>query len=355
MVLLLVVAESFMPGPALNLAVFAVLAMGGAALLWPGSGLMARARRIWRMTERVRLEDVLKQMHKLEYERRPVTAASVAEGVRMRRQHAASFLRLLESKGFAMSPAGRFQLTEAGRAYALRIVRTHRLWERFLADRTGVRPEDWHDEAEAREHQLTESDADELALALGNPAYDPHGDPIPTAAGDIPAPSGVPLGTLKPGQHAVVTHVEDEPRDAYRELVAAGLGPMLRVERLEGPKGRVRFHLAGVKREVSAAAAANVTVEVRSQTPKRPWSATLADLALGRSAAVAGLSPLCRGPARRRLLDLGVLPGTVVGARFKAPGDGPVAYEVRGALVALRREQAAMVYVEDVAPSGDGP
>lgn len=339
-----------MPGPAVNLLVFAALALGAAVLLWPGLGLAAQARRILRTTKRVRLEDVLKQMHKLEYERRPATAATVAAGVRMRRRQAAASLQLLASRGFATRQAGSFQLTEAGRGYALRIVRTHRLWERFLADRTGVRPEDWHDEAEAREHHLTESDADKLAAALGDPVYDPHGDPIPTIGGDVPDPSGLPLAMLAPGRQAVVTHVEDEPREAYRELVAAGLGPGSPLERLEGPSGRVRFRVAGVAREVSAAAAANVAVEAHSPAPGRPWSSTLAELAPGRSACVAGLSPLCRGMARRRLLDLGVVPGTVVGARLKAPGNGPVAYEVRGALIALRQEQAELVYVEDSAP-----
>ncbi len=344
-----------MSDPAFNLLLFAALALGGALLLLPGSGLLARARRLWRLTERVRLEDVLKQLHKLEYERRPATAAAVAAGVRMRRQRAAALLDVLESQGLAASRAERFRLTEGGRAYALRIVRTHRLWERFLADRTGVRPEDWHEEAERREHQLTASDADDLAMALGNPAYDPHGDPIPTAAGDMPAPSGAPLATLRPGQHALVTHVEDEPRDAYHELVAAGLAPMLPVERLEGPPGSVRIRLAGVERDVSAAAAANVTVEACAEPPGPSWSSTLAELAPGQSAPVAGLSPLCRGPARRRLLDLGVVPGTVVRARLRAPGGGPVAYEVRGALVALRREQAALVYVEEAAQEAEAP
>ncbi len=335
-----------MSDPAVNLVVFAALALACAALLRPGSRLAERIGRLWRTSERVRVEDVLKQVYKLEQEEGAATAASVAAGTGMRRQLAARLLGMLEDKGLAASRDFGFRMTPAGRAYALRVVRAHRLWERFLADRTGVRPEDWHDEAEAHEHELTAAEADELAAALGNPAYDPHGDPIPSAAGDVPDSSGVPLSGLKPGQHAVVTHVEDEPREVYHELVALGLGPEVAVERLDGPAGAVRLRVDGAVRDLEAPTAANVAVRVRADGHASSWTATLAELPAGCAAVVAGLSPLCRGPARRRLLDLGIVPGTNVAARLRAPGGGPVAYDVRGALIALRRDQAEFVHVE---------
>lgn len=335
-----------MSDPALNLLLFAALALGCCAMAWPGRGGAARIRRLWRTSERVRAEDVLKQMHELEQEGRAATVESVAAGTGIRRGLAARLLEKLEDRRLAAARGRGFRMTQAGRAYALRVVRAHRLWESFLADRTGVRPEDWHDEAEEREHELTASEADELAAALGDPAYDPHGDPIPSAAGDLPESSGAPLATLMPGEQAVVVHVEDEPREAYHELVALGLGPGVAVERLEGPAGTVRLLVDGAERELAGPVAANVAVEARAGSPASVRPATLAQLEPERAAVVAGVSPLCRGPARRRLLDLGIVPGTPVVARLRAPGDGPVAYEVRGALLALRREQAALVHVE---------
>lgn len=337
-----------MSDPAINLTIACGLALAAAALFWPGSGVAARLRRAWRTSERVRVEDMLKQMYKLRREGRAATADSIAEGAGFRRQAAARLLRLLEERGFVETGGSQSRLTEAGRTYALRVVRAHRLWERFLADRTGVGAEDWHEEAEAQEHALTESDADALAAALGNPAYDPHGDPIPSAEGDVPERPGVPLTRLEAGRHAVVAHVEDEPPHAYQQLVAMGLGPEIVVQRLDGPEGVVRVRVDGVDRELAAALAANVAVTPSAgRRPRGPVrSATLAHLELGREAVVTRLSPLCRGPARRRLLDLGMVPGTTVGARLQAPGGGPVAYDVRGALIALRREQAAQVYVE---------
>ena len=69
----------------------------------------------------------------------------------------------------------------------------------------------------------------------------------------------------------------------------------------------------------------------------------LSGLARGVPARVIRVSPRCRGLERRRLLDLGVLPGTLVMAEMDSPSGNCRAYRVRGALVALRREQGDMI------------
>ena len=334
-----------MPDPALALLVFFALAVLCAATFWPGSGIVPRLRRIARLSERVRMEDVLKQLYKLEYDRLPATADSVAGGVQISRNQAIRLLERLEEKRLVTAGPARFRLTEPGRAQALHIVRTHRLWERFLADRTGTPPEDWHGQAEAREHLLSAADADDLASALGHPVYDPHGDPIPTAEGDMPARAGVPLSALEPGQRAMITHLEDEPEEIYRELVGLGLGLMVPVERLKGDAGRVRFRSGEEHYDISSAQARNVTVEPSSEVADAGSSRTLAEVQPGDSATVVGIAPACRGPARRRLLDLGVVPGTVIRARMRSAAGDPVAYDILGALVALRREQAGHIRV----------
>ena len=223
---------------------FAVVALA-AAVLWPASGVLARLKRLARLTERVRMEDVLKQLYKLEYDRLPATTESVAGGVQIPQSHAVRLLQRLEEKSLVSGAGERFRLTDAGRAQALHIVRTHRLWERFLADRTGTAPEEWHEQAEEREHLISASEADDLAAALGHPVYDPHGDPIPTASGDMPVRTGIPLTSLEPGERGLITHLEDEPEEIYRELVGLGLGLMAPVERLKGEAGRVHFRTGG--------------------------------------------------------------------------------------------------------------
>ena len=73
---------------------------------------------------------------------------------------------------------------------------------------------------------------------------------------------------------------------------------------------------------------------------------TLVDARLGETVRVLGISPACQGTQRRRLLDLGVVKGTLITAEFTAAGGDPVAYLIRGALIALRREQASWVAVD---------
>ncbi len=74
-------------------------------------------------------------------------------------------------------------------------------------------------------------------------------------------------------------------------------------------------------------------------------SETLVQLRPGESAEVVRISPACRGAQRRRLLDLGVLPGTVVSAEFEGALSDPMAYRIRGAVIALRKNQAEWIYI----------
>jgi DtxR family Mn-dependent transcriptional regulator len=75
---------------------------------------------------------------------------------------------------------------------------------------------------------------------------------------------------------------------------------------------------------------------------------TLRDLPQGEVGRVVDLSPACRGSQRRRLLDLGVVKGTEIVPELVSAGGDPVAYRIRGALIALRREQAEWIRIERV-------
>ncbi len=70
---------------------------------------------------------------------------------------------------------------------------------------------------------------------------------------------------------------------------------------------------------------------------------TLDQLPAGSQATVDQLT--CSGVERRRMMDLGILPGTRITAEFRSPLGDPVAYRVRGALIALRREQAEQILI----------
>ncbi|HEX9887338.1 MAG TPA: metal-dependent transcriptional regulator, partial [Longimicrobiales bacterium] len=248
-------------------------------------------------------------------------------------------------------------LTERGRESALRVIRTHRLWERYLADRTDIPAADWHQEAERVEHTLSAEQVDSLAARLGDPRWDPHGDPIPTARGELPPLERLSLAGAPPGRAVEVVHLEDEPREIYDALLEHGLVPGGRLDVVERTGHAVRVRGGGREWPIDAVDAGNVTVRllppgVEAGGPLR----TLADLTPGQRARVEDISPACRGSHRRRLLDLGVVRGTEITAvRYSAAGD-PIAYEIRGAMIALRREQASWIrvgLVQDGEPPAD--
>jgi DtxR family Mn-dependent transcriptional regulator len=119
------------------------------------------------------------------------------------------------------------------------------------------------------------------------------------------------------------------------------------VELLEARPERIRFAADGEEHVIEPVMAMNVTVVLprRAEESRGPFE-TLSALATGESATVIGIAPACQGPQRRRLLDLGLVPGTVVTAELRGAFKDPVAYRVRGALIALRRKQAEWVRVD---------
>ncbi len=332
--------------PGFALLVFAVTAGLCLALLWPGKGLLARALAAARMTERVRIEDALKHLFNCEYLAFPSTLESLAGGLRVRRSRAGRLVSRLCELGLAEARGSAVSLTDAGRSYALRVVRTHRLWERYLADRTGVSQADWNAQAEVREHRMSEAETEALAARPGHPRFDPHGDPIPTAQGEVPPRTGISLTQLRPGMGARIVHLEDEPREIHLELLAEQLSPGMEVRVMDISPTGVRFLAQGKERLLDPVAAASVTVEAAEDmiVPSEPPQ-TLADLELGETGVVDRMAPACQGPARRRLLDLGVVPGTPVRATLRGAGGDPTAYEIRGATIALRKEQASWVEI----------
>jgi DtxR family Mn-dependent transcriptional regulator len=274
---------------------------------------------------------------------------SLSGALSLNRNDAAELVDRLRQLKLVVSNGFRLNLTSEGRSYALRIIRVHRLWERYLSEETAVRETEWHARAEEKEHVITTQEAEKLAQKLGHPIFDPHGDPIPTAAGNIPPPRGSSLNRLLTGTHGVIVHIEDEPPAVYAQLVALGLHLGMHLRVLEQSADRVVIESEGNEINLAPLSAAYITVvPVESRAEVTESHRTLASLRPGESAVVRGVSPACRGLQRRRLLDLGVVPGTVVAAEMVSTTGDPTAYHIRGALIALRKEQADRIHVDDL-------
>jgi DtxR family Mn-dependent transcriptional regulator len=298
-------------------------------------------------TERILSEDALKHIYKWQAQRRRPTVQSIAGALQTSLDEAATLLdkmtahRLLEMKG------DEFHLTPAGEEHALQIIRAHRLWERYLADETGFPEAEWHGQAERQEHLLSPVETEALSARLGHPIHDPHGDPIPTASGAFVPHGGQPLTRLAPGAAARIVHIEDEPPVVYAQLVAEGLHPGVEIWVVEVTPQRIRFLADGEERILAPLLANNVSVTPlpRAEQAHIPASDRLADLRPGQSGQVVSISPACRGLERRRFMDLGILPGTIIKAEMISPSGDPTAYRIRGALIGLRKEQAGLINI----------
>jgi DtxR family Mn-dependent transcriptional regulator len=319
------------------------------SLVWiylPKNGILAHWKRSKKNTHRVLIEDSLKHLYNCEYNGINCTLNSVAGNLSISADEAAKVVKKLEELELITSHENGISLTPEGRAYALRIIRTHRLWEKYLADETSVGEEDWHIAAEEIEHQITPAQADALAAQIGNPVFDPHGDPIPSAKGDLPVKKGNALSTLRMGEFARIIHIEDEPHAIYSQLIAAGLYPGMQVKMIELSKDRIKFLANGEEVVLAPLFAKNVTiVPIKGETTVTGKFKSLSTLSVGDKGIVLGISKRCRGQQRRRLMDLGIVPGTEIEAEMKSIGGDPVAYKIRGASIALRKTQADKIYL----------
>lgn len=111
------------------------------------------------------------------------------------------------------------QLTNKGRKHALLIIRKHRLWEYFLVERLNFNWDEVHDVAEQLEHIKSPKLVEELDIFLGRPEYDPHGDPIPDAEGNLPKSPEKKLSQLHIGDRGICKGFNDTS-SAFLQFVA---------------------------------------------------------------------------------------------------------------------------------------
>lgn len=336
-----------MPDPLIALLIGLALLVGILLFFWPKGGLIGYLRRVQHMSDRVLREDALKQLHRSERHDQTPTLTSLAGALQISANQAAELVADMQRHELLEIEGEELRLTPTGRRYALQIIRAHRLWEKYLANETGFDEEEWHDQADRLEHELPPEETDALATRLGYPTHDPHGDPIPTADGEMVLHGGQPLTSVSLDQLVRIVHMEDEPEAVYAQLLAEGLYPGMRMRLLERSPQRVRFWADGDEHLLAPIVAANISVvpitpELHEETME---GVPLSVLLPGHKGEVLALLPRLRGAERRRLMDLGILPGTIIAAEMNAPGGDPTAYRIRGALIALRKEQANLIQI----------
>ncbi|PKL81494.1 MAG: hypothetical protein CVV24_14970 [Ignavibacteriae bacterium HGW-Ignavibacteriae-3] len=318
-------------------------------LFFPESGIIYRIKRMRKDRSREMIEDALKHLYDCEYKSIDCSLSSISGSLSIGGDKTAIVVADLEAMNLIESNENKIFLTAAGRSYALRIIRIHRLWERHLADNTSVLENEWHSLAETKEHETSHEEADRLAARLGNPLLDPHGDPIPTVDGEIPKREGITLNNLDNGIFAAIIHIEDEPKEVYAQLSAMGLYPGMQIHIIENSKNKIRFEADGEECLLAPVLASNITaVPLAEKDTVTQKFESLSALKQDEAAIVVGISKAMRGQQRRRLLDFGVVPGTIVKVLLRSLSGDPTGYEIRGATIALRKKQADLIYIKRI-------
>lgn len=172
------------------------------------------------------VQDYVKTIYALtEWHDEPVTSSRLAARLSVANSSVSEMIRKLAELGLVNhKPYRPVELTADGRRLALAMVRRHRLIETFLVQDLGYRWDEVHDEAELLEHTVSDMFIDRLDARLGFPPADPHGDPIPTAAGSITLPDALPLYRFDDGHSGRVARISDENPQLLRFLASEEVG-----------------------------------------------------------------------------------------------------------------------------------
>jgi DtxR family Mn-dependent transcriptional regulator len=156
------------------------------------------------------------------------------------------------------------RLTVAGRQAALQLIRRHRIIECYLVERLGFGWENVHDEAERLEHAASDELIARMADAIGNPTADPHGAPIPTAAGEVDETRLESIADLKEGERATVVRMSDRDPAFLRYLDELGVRPGATVQVVARAPfgGPLTLSVGGAEHAVGTSAAGQVFIRL---------------------------------------------------------------------------------------------
>jgi DtxR family Mn-dependent transcriptional regulator len=199
---------------------------------------------------------------------RAVGTSAVAERLGVTRASASGMLRRLAEEGLVdYAPYHGARLTPEGERIALEMIRHHRLIELFLAEVLGMPWDRVHAEAEVLEHHISEELEELIAEKLGQPALDPHGDPIPDRDLAIGADDSVPLDELDAGERGTFVRVSDSDASMLRYLAEREIQPgaSLEVKGREPFGGPVMVEIAGRTHPLGAELACSMRVDRRTK------------------------------------------------------------------------------------------
>jgi len=299
-----------------------------------------------------------------EAEDAPVPLSQLADALSISPISVNDMCRKLQDQGLVIyKPYKGALLTEKGQRHAYYIVRRHRLWEVFLVEKLGFDYDEAHEAACRLEHSTPDRIADRLDAFLSYPTVNPQGEPIPRPEGVLPTCITVPISDLAAGQQGHILRCQVSER-VLVALDAQGVRPGAKVHLLVASEESVLLQVDGalvsLARSLADAilveptvkgASAECTLQAISQPEPAaeapasvPRQVTLDTLKVGQRGIVVHIEG--QGPARRRMLDMGLVPGTEVKVVRVAPFGDPIEFQVKGYSLSLRKTEARNVIVE---------
>lgn len=298
----------------------------------------------------------------------PVPLSELAEALSVSPVSVNEMCRKLQDEGLVVyRPYQGASLTPEGERQVHYTLRRHRLWEVFLVENLGFDYDQAHEAACQLEHSTPDLVADRLDAFLGQPSINPRGEPIPGADGSLPPRTLATLATLSAGHRAHVVHC-DVGDAAWTFLDERGIRPgasltvmataqdslLLEVEGARISLGRalaeeIGVELDGNEDETAADKSLQSTsekekTEMEDEPERSVEQMPLHELSAGQRGVVVRVGG--QGPVRRRMMDMGLVPGTEVKVVRVAPLGDPVEFEVKGYSLSLRKSEARSVTVE---------
>lgn len=318
-------------------------------VLRPNKGLLHQIIKYFKFNDRVILEDILKYLYKRDIDLQTNNISTLFLDLKYSKNKIKDTLDKMLNTGLITIHEEVISLSVSGNQYALRILRAHRLWEKYLSEKTGYDSKDWHNIAEEKEHELDETSTDNLSSLLGNPIYDPHGKPIPRPIGKSDFLEAIHFTDLAINTKARIIDISKSPELVYDQIIAENIHIGAIINLMEISKNRVVFHSENKEFTLSPAIAKNIIlsiIEIDNSDDEN--IARLSDLKKTQKASILGLSKECRGENRRRLLDLGFVPGALIEINLLNPLGDPTCYLIKGTSIALRKKQSSKIFIKEL-------
>ena len=218
------------------------------------------------------VENYLKAIYQgqvaLPHDARLVPMGHVAAALGVTPGTATTMVKALAESGLAeYEPYSGVRLTASGEKLAGLVLRRHRLVEAFLVQVMGMSWADVHEDAEQLEHVVSDRLIDRIDEMLGRPTHDPHGDPIPTADGEMTPRHLDSLLTCPLATPLKVTRISDQDPAFLRFIESNDLKPgePIEVESRDDAADAVLLRRKDRRLTIGARAASKLLVEIVSR------------------------------------------------------------------------------------------